>query len=145
MGNEQSAPLPRRPPNKLSKPRTNNNSALNLPNTKTSNPTTRQNSVSTNASPRYSAIPIEALPREAGEKGKEETVPRKRLSLFRIKSSQDKPQLPVEIAAETHSAEPSLLDQPNLRWSKPPRERGTQRNFELAGDDELDYQYPTET
>jgi hypothetical protein len=148
MGNEQSAPMPRRPPNKLSKPRTNNNSTSNLLSTKTSNPTTRQNSFSTNnASPertRYSVILVEEVAGEAGEKRKEETTQRKRMSLFRSKTSQDKPKLRLEVSVETHSAEPSPLDQPNPWWSRPPKERSTKRDFELAGDEPY-YESPTET
>lgn len=138
MGNEQSAPTPRRPQNKLSKPRTNNNLTSNLLNIKTSNPTTRQNSVSTNASPtktRYSVIPIEEFVREAGEKRKEETTQRKRMSIFRSKSAQEKPKLRLEVGVESSSVEPSPLEQPNPRWSRRPRERGTPVIFELTGDE----------
>jgi hypothetical protein len=138
MGNEQSAPTPRRPPNKLSKPRTNKNSTSNLLSIKTSNPTTRQNSVSTNASPtrtRYSTIPVEVLAGEAAQKQKEDTTQRKRMSLFRSKSSQEKPKLQLEVGVEPSSVEPSPLEQPNPRWSRQPRERGTPAIFELAGDE----------
>ncbi len=138
MGNEQSAPLPRRPPNKLSKPRTNNNSTSNLLSAKTSNPTTRQSSVSANVSStrsRYSTILVEVVPGEAGENRNEETTQRKRMSLFRSKNSQDRLKLQLDVSVETHSAEPSLLDQPDPRWSGPSRERSSQRLFELAGEE----------
>jgi hypothetical protein len=146
MGNEQSAPTSRRAQNKLSKPRTNNNSTSNLLNVKTSNPTTRQNSVSTNASPtniRYSVIPIDEFIRGAGEKRKEETTQRKRMSIFRSKSAQEKPKLRLDVGVKSSSVESSPLEQRNPRRSRQRRERGTPVIFELAGD-EPDSESPVE-
>lgn len=143
MGNEQSAPLPRRrPPNKLSKPRTNNTSTSNLLNLnpKPPIPTTRQNSVSTNSSPtktRYSFTPIEGFAGEAGDRWRDDQpvqAQRKRMSLFRSKSSQEKPKLHLNTGLELGSPEPSPLsplDVPQPRWSSL-RERGAPIIFEMG-------------
>ncbi len=126
MGNEQSAPTPRRPANKLSKPRTNNHSNPNLLDRRASAPASRRNSISTNDSPiktRDSAIPVDALGAEAVE-GRKEQRTRRRMSLFRSKSA--KPQSRQEeatIEQDRSSVEPSPIE-PTHRWSREPRVRG---------------------
>lgn len=134
MGNEQSVPAPRRPPNKLSKPRTNNNSSANLLSTKSA-PASRRNSVTTNNSPtktRYSIVPVE-LPPEPVERKKEETQ-KKRRSLFRSKSAQPKSQRhEPESDVGKESAEPSPIEQSH-RWSRQSRPRGDSVTFE-SGDE----------
>jgi hypothetical protein len=149
MGNEQSAPVSRRPPNKLSKPKTNNASNSNLLNlnTKPPNATARQNSVSAGSSPtkvRYSFTPIEGFAGEAADRWKDEPVQRKRLSIFRSKSSQEKPKLHLTTAFDANSPEPSSvspLDQPTPRWGSL-RERGTPILSDMAGEDH--YESPVE-
>lgn len=128
MGNEQSAPLGRRSQNKLSKPKTNASTSnlLNLAlNSKSSNPTTRQNSasdVSLSTNTRFNFTPIEGFAGEAGDKWKDDQPShRKRMSLFRSKSSQDKPKLRLNTGPDPDSPDPSPLsplDQPLPRWSR---------------------------
>lgn len=149
MGNEQSAPVSRRLPNKLSKPKTNNTSTSTLlnVNSKPSNPATRQNSVSTNSSPtkvRYSFTPIEGFAGEAADRWKDEPVQRKRMSLFRSKSSQAKPKLHLRTGFDPNSPEPSPispLDQPLPRWSSL-RDRGNPVSSEMSREDH--YESPVE-
>ncbi|PVH71287.1 hypothetical protein DL98DRAFT_107068 [Cadophora sp. DSE1049] len=121
MGNEQSVPAPRRPPNKLSKPRTNNNSSANLLNTKSAPPSRRNSIISTSASPnksRFSLVPG-LVPED--EKKKEEKQ-KKRRSLFRSKSAQPKSQYQdAESEVEDLPAEPKTID--SRRWSRQPRAR----------------------
>lgn len=125
MGNEQSAPTPRRrPANKLSKPRTNNHSNANLLDRRASAPPSRRNSVSTNGSPtknRDSAIPDNVL--EAID-GKKEEKSRRRMSLFRSKSARPQSQTLDVSDVGRSSVEPSLVDEPTHRWSREPRVRG---------------------
>ena len=155
MGNEQSAPVSRRPPNKLSKPKTNNASSSNLLSLNTKppnppnppNPTARRNSVSASSSPtkvRYSFTPIEGFAGEAAERWKDEPVQRKRLSLFRSKTSQEKPKLHLTTGFDANSPEPSPdspLDQPAPQWGSL-RERGTPILSDAAGEDH--YESPVE-
>lgn len=124
MGNEQSAPTPRRrPANKLSKPRTNNHSNANLLDRRTSAPPSRRNSVSTANGPtkvRDSVIPDNVLEAIDGKEGKS----RRRMSLFRSKSARPQSQTldgNIDVAS---SVEPSLVDEPTHRWSREPRVRG---------------------
>jgi hypothetical protein len=152
MGNEQSGPVSRRPPNKLSKPKTNNASSSNPLNLNTkppnSNPTPRRNSESASSSPtnvRYSFTPIEGFAGEAAERWKDEPVQRKRLSLFKSKSAQEKPKLHLTTGFDADSPVPSPvspLDQPTPRWGSL-RERGTPILSDTAGEDH--YESPVET
>ena len=152
MGNEQSAPVSRRPPNKLSKPKTNNASSSNLLilNAKPPNPspTARRNSESASSSPtkvKYSFTPIEGFAGEAAERWKDEPVQRKRLSLFRSKTSQEKPKLHLTTGFDADSPVPSPvspLDQPTSRWGSL-RERGTAILSDTAGEDH--YESPVDT
>lgn len=120
MGNEQSVPAPRRPQNRLSKPRTNNNSSANLLNTKSAPQSRRNSIISTSASPiksRHSIVPV-----LAPEEPKKEEKQKKRRSLFRSKSAQPKPQCP-EAGSEVEdvSVEPPTIEA--RRWSRQPRAR----------------------
>ncbi|KAG4444035.1 hypothetical protein IFR05_000495 [Cadophora sp. M221] len=121
MGNEQSVPAPRRPPNKLSKPRTNNNSSANLLNTKSAPQSRRNSIISTSASPiksRHSIVPV--VPPEDGKKKEEKQ--KKRRSLFRSKSAQPKNQYAdAESEVEDLQADPSTIE--SRRWSRQPRAR----------------------
>lgn len=135
MGNEQSAPAPRRPPNKLSKPRTNNSTA-NLLETKKLPPPSRRNSISTNASPtkeRWSRPPGDVLAGEAVPV--EESKPKKRLSLFRSKSAQPQSKstisLPLDTGIESQFVTPSPVEQPVHRWLRLPRESGGSVGFDM--------------
>ena len=145
MGNEQSAPLGRRPQNKLSKPKTNGaiSNLLSL-NSNHSNPTTRQNSVSTASISHtpYNFTPIEGFAGEAADRWRDDQpVQRKRMSLFRSKSSQDKPKLHLTTGLEPNSPDPSplsSLDQPPLpRRSRGSslKERGSPVMFKLGGEE----------
>ncbi|KAG0645091.1 hypothetical protein D0Z07_9101 [Hyphodiscus hymeniophilus] len=82
MGNGQSAEAPRRPPNRLSKPRTN--SSTNLLNLKPG-PPSRRNSQVINVKGR-SNVSVDVIAVEDVEKG--ESKQKKRMSLFRSKSAQ---------------------------------------------------------
>ncbi|CZT13771.1 hypothetical protein WAI453_011639 [Rhynchosporium graminicola] len=118
MGNEQSVPARRRGQNKLSKPRTNNNSSANLLSTKSA-PQTRRNSVaSISASPtkgRYSLLPVPVFVPEDNQKRDEK--PKKRLSLFRSKSAQPKGHnQDAEFKVEDFSSDAATCDP--RRWSK---------------------------
>lgn len=128
MGNEQSAPTPRRPTNKLSKPRTNNHSNANVPDRRASAPVSRRNSVyslSTNGSPtktRDSTIPAELGETEPIRK---EEKSRKRMSLFRSKSAKPQSRMPEEDTNVVKSiVEPDPFEPPSHRWSRDPRARG---------------------
>ena len=84
MGNEQSTPAPRRPTNKLSKPKTN--SSTNTPTTKTSQPPSRRNSLLGNVgrlSNKQSTLSVDAIDGEERQQKQ-----RKRMSMFRSKTSQ---------------------------------------------------------
>lgn len=113
MGNEQSAPAPRGPRNKLSKPRTN--SSTNTANSKSPGPPSRRNSqlndvgISNN---RYSTMSLDVDIGEVGEKRSAEPQ-RKRMSIFRSKSSQAKvQQLEINSAVDIKYLEPAD------RWSR---------------------------
>jgi hypothetical protein len=132
MGNEQSAPVPapapapapapRRPQNKLSKPKTNNNSSANLLNTQSA-AQSRRNSVSTNneASARY-RVNVKALDEALGdaiEKQKKSGTQKKRLSLFRTRSDKTKPsQVELDFSIEKEFTGPQHVDRPSHRWSR---------------------------
>lgn len=111
MGQEHSVPAPRRVPNRLSKPKTNTtgNMISKLP-----GPPSRQGSQSNNSSPvntRHSFWYNEAVVGEA-QKPKPEKQ-RKRMSLFRSKSSQAKQQnLTVDIGIEREFVDPSPVEKP---------------------------------
>ncbi|KAE9365469.1 hypothetical protein N431DRAFT_473524 [Stipitochalara longipes BDJ] len=121
MGNEQSVPVGERSQNRLSKPKTNASTSNLLSSTSNlrsliSNSTTRQKPVATDAASTskasYNFTPIEGFAGEAGDRWKEEQpTPRKRMSLFRSKSSQDKPKLHLTTGTggEPNSREPSPL------------------------------------
>ncbi|CZR63590.1 uncharacterized protein PAC_13487 [Phialocephala subalpina] len=141
MGNEQSAPTPRRrPPNKLSKPRTNNHSNANLLDRRASAPVSRRNSISTNGSPtkiRGSAIPVDALVETI--EGRKEEKSRRRMSLFRSKSAKPHSRKPEEDTdGDTSTVEPDPFVQSSHRWSREPRVRGnsftTQSSVEPPGE-----------
>ncbi|KAL2062037.1 hypothetical protein VTL71DRAFT_6303 [Oculimacula yallundae] len=122
MGNEQSVPARGRGgPNKLSKPRTNNNSSANLLNTKSAPPTRRNSTVSVSASPtksRYSFVPV-SVPEDNKKKDEKH---KKRRSLFRSKSAQPKrQQQDAESEVEDSSADRRIIGP--RRWSRQPRER----------------------
>ena len=146
MGNNQSAPAPRRPPNKLSKPRTNNNSSTNLLNSKAPQATSRRNSQTNNgavANNRYStlSLPLDVVVGEVAEKPREEPQ-RKRMSLFRSKSSQPKAQeLGIDTGIERTFVDPSPVDRPVQRWSR--SERSNSVTFELSADEQF-YDPPAE-
>lgn len=130
MGNEQSAPTPRkrleRPANKLSKPRTNNHSNANLLE-RYSVPPSRRNSVSTNGgSPiknRDSVVPVDGDGLLEAVEERKERGKFKRMSLFRSKSA--KPQSQEEVRKEVEVAvEPDPIEQQaSHRWSREPRVR----------------------
>jgi hypothetical protein len=139
MGNEQSAPAPRRATNKLSKPRTNNSTA-NLLDTKKPLITSRRNSISTNASPTkecWSRSPGDILAGEAVQV--EETKQRKRRSLFRSKSTQPQSKSTIGLGLDTGSTsqfvEPSPVEQPVHRWSRLPRESGNSEGFDMPAEE----------
>ncbi len=140
MGNEQSVPAPRRPPNKLSKPRTNNNSNANLLPTRASAPPSRRNSIATSVSPtknRHSVVPPEVLIGEAVDKPKEEPL-KKRLSLFRSKSAQPKTtKHDADSEVDKGSVEPSPIEQSH-RWARQPVSRRNSVAFESSGDEAFD-------
>jgi hypothetical protein len=114
MGNEQSAPAPRGPRNKLTKPRTN--SSTNTTNGKGSAPSSRRNSHSNLvgiSNKRYSTVSVDRVVGEAGAKKRDESTSRKRMSIFRSKSSQPKVQQ-LDIAS---AADIDYLD-PSPEWSR---------------------------
>jgi hypothetical protein len=118
MGQEQSVPAPRRAQNKLSKPRTNSSGNLisKIPGTPS-----RQNSQSNNGSPTKSrqSLLFPADVSEAGEKKEEKQ--RKRMSLFRSKSSQAKEkkfELEVDTGVERVFVDPSPVERPVRRHSR---------------------------
>lgn len=120
MGQEQSAPAPRRgkASNKLSKPRTNSSGNLisKVPGTPS-----RQNSQSRNASPtksRHSLLPADDVVGEAREKKEQKT--RKRMSLFRSRSSQAKSKstLDFNTGVEREFVEPNPVERPVRRHSR---------------------------
>lgn len=83
---------PRRPPNRLSKPRTN--SSTNLLNLKTTGSPSRRNSELNNAAKRYSTVSVDVVAAEESEK--RESTQKKRMSMFRSKSVQPKSE-PLQI------------------------------------------------
>ena len=96
MGNEQSVPEPRRPANKLSKPRT---SSSVPPTSRAYAGINRRNSTLDNvgiSSVQHSSLSVDAVAGEAG-RGRTREVPtqRKRMSIFRSKSSQARSQLDI--------------------------------------------------
>lgn len=150
-GDEQREPAPRKPPNKLSKPRTNNNSNLNLLSTSNPNllstksninllntksaPASRRNSILTNneyaSQNRRSQLPSEAG--DSTEKQKDEpTRPKqkRRLSLFRSRSEKVKERVPdLDLGISTEYVEPSPVDPPSQRWSRQPSTRSRGYSF----------------
>jgi len=118
MGQEQSVPAPRRAPNKLSKPRTNTTGNLisKIPGTPS-----RQNSQSNNASPTKSKQSL-LFPADVGEAvEKKEEKPRKRMSLFRSKSSQAKErqlELQLDTGVAREFVDPSPVERPVRRHSR---------------------------
>ncbi|TVY56189.1 hypothetical protein LCER1_G002504 [Lachnellula cervina] len=114
MGQEQSAPAPRRATNKLSKPRTN--SSGNLISKIPGPPPSRQNSQSNNGSPaksRNSLLLPDTIVGEVEEK--KEGKSRKRMSLFRSKSSRAQAKLKtleVDTGVEREFVDPSPVDRP---------------------------------
>jgi hypothetical protein len=136
MGNTQSAPAPRRPPNKLSKPRTNNSSTANLPSTKTPLVTGRHDSQSNHgfaSVSRYSIVSVDGVVGNASEKLREESQ-RKRMSLFRSNSSQPKilQELEIDTGVERGFVDPSPVDRPVHSWSR--SERSYSETFEFPTD-----------
>ncbi|KAH6665178.1 hypothetical protein B0J14DRAFT_492552 [Halenospora varia] len=111
MGNEQSAPTPRRA-NKLSKPRTN--SSGNLLNTSPPGLQVRQESQSPASSPtksRYSLVSVDG----SGDTENERDKKTKRRSLFRSRSSQTKTrarQLEINTGINFEFVEPSPVEKP---------------------------------
>lgn len=135
MGNTQSAEAPRKPPNRLSKPRTNS-STPNLLITKTPS-ASRRNSLSSNVSPPnnpYStASVVEPAVSEAPEKVvKDELKQRKRTSIFRSKSAQEHvPQMEIVRAGQSDFPEPLPVERFTRSSS---RVRSDSITFELPGD-----------
>ena len=117
MGQEQSVPAPRRPPNRLSKPRTNSSTAnlLSRSNLQLDAKDTQVNNGF--ASSRYSVLPVDQA---AGDRIKDEKQYKqnKRRSLFRSKSSQEKEQLNLETEVESTFEDPSPLDRPLPRYQQ---------------------------
>lgn len=122
MGNEQSTPTPRGPRNKLSKPRTN--SSINASNVRgsVSAPPSRRNSQSNHVATSYtgvvndtySILSGEAVVGNDGEKKRGEPTSKKRMSIFRSKSSQAKvQQLDIGSAADIE-----YLDQGSENWTR---------------------------
>ena len=93
MGNGQSAEAPRRPPNKLSKPKTNVTTTTLL-NLKTAGPPTHRNSQLNDGANKYSTVFIDAEAKEEHEN--RESKQKKRMSMFRSKSAQPKAE-PLQI------------------------------------------------
>jgi len=120
MGNTQSAPTPRRPPNKLSKPKTNS-STPNLLSSKFSTALSRRNSQTSNVAAlgsHYSKS-VDAVVGETTEKLTDESTSRKRMSLFRSMIPQGKA-LPLDInsGVESEFVQSSLRDKPVQGWPK---------------------------
>ncbi|KAJ5034944.1 uncharacterized protein L3040_008212 [Drepanopeziza brunnea f. sp. 'multigermtubi'] len=142
MGNEQSVPAPRRPANKLSKPRTNSNCSASLLNANLrgtkSAPATRRNSAATTSSApaktRYSFLPLPTeLPPET-VKIQEEQIQKKRRSLFRSRSLQPKSKKCGEASDEKEPVKPSAAEQSRShRWLRVSGRRGHPQAFE-SGD-----------
>ena len=95
--NPQWPPPPRRPPNKLSKPRTN--SSTNLLNLKTTGPPSRRNSKLNDGAHGYSTVSVDLVGGEESER--RESTQRKRMSMFRSKSAQPKSE-PLQIHSGVH-------------------------------------------
>jgi len=83
-------------------------------------------------------VPPEAIMGEAVEERKEESTQpqRKRMSLFRSRSSQGKPspKLELEKGVETEFAEPSPVEQSIHRWSRMQRPNGAPATFERVAE-----------
>jgi len=128
MGNEQSAPAPRGARNRLSKPRTN--SSTNTSNSRNSAPPTRRNSQSNNvgiSNNRYSTVSLDVVGAEAGERRWDQPRHRKRMSMFRSKSTQPQVQeLRIgsgvnidsidKIPVERESKRSSIVEDPRDQW-----------------------------
>lgn len=118
MGNEQSVPEPRRPANKLSKPRTNSSVP---PTSRTPAGINRRNSTLGNvgiSSVQHSSVSVDAVVGEAG-RGRTKEVPaqRKRMSLFRSRSSQAKSQMDITNGVEIDYLNESPVRSP-VQWSR---------------------------
>ncbi|KAF4624785.1 hypothetical protein G7Y89_g13382 [Cudoniella acicularis] len=114
MGNEQSAPTPRRT-NKLSKPRTNSSGILlNAASPVLQNVLESQSNLSSPTKSKYSLPSV-----DGGETGDERQDPRrKRRSFFRSRSSQSKArQLEIETGVKLELADPSPVERPIRRRS----------------------------
>jgi hypothetical protein len=144
MGNEQSALSARKPSNKLSKPRTNNNSNLNLLNAK-SGPSTRRASVSTtNDSSILQNIEGRFVNEHSGgddgvATGKRDRpIQKKRLSLFRSRSEKTRSKtIQLDPPIENIFVESGPFNPIPNRYSRPlpPTERGNSFLTETSADD----------
>lgn len=159
MGNEQSVPVGERAQkNRLSKPKTNASTSNLLSSSSNllsmiSKPGTAksQKSVATEASTNkapYSFTPIEGFAGEAGDRWKEEQpAPRKRMSIFRSKSAQDKPKLRLATGLEGDSPDASpesALDPPPLPIWGSFRAKSSPVVFTTGGEEPF-YDSPVET
>jgi hypothetical protein len=128
MGNEQS--VQRKQPNKLSKPKTNNNSVPNLLTVKSA-PPTRRNSVSTNNDSSIISRDSRPLGESVGTgRGREEPTKKKRLSLFRSRSAKPKRTIvDLDIGIERTFLDPTPVELPSQRWSTQPAGRGRGNSF----------------
>ena len=117
MGNGQSVETPRRAPNRLSKPRTNNsNSTTNLLNLKSAGPPSRRDSELKNGASRYTAVPADAVVGEENER--RESRQKKRMSMFRSKSAQPKAEpLQINTGVDIEFLERSPVDNWSTRGS----------------------------
>jgi hypothetical protein len=107
---------PRRPPNRLSKPRTS--SSTNLLNLKTTGPPSRPNSELDNGAKRYSAMSIDVVPVE--ESANREKTQKKRRSMFRSQSAQPKSApLHIDTGVNVDFLERSPIDTWSIRGSLP--------------------------
>ena len=105
---------PRRPPNRLSKPRTN--SSANILNLKTTGSLSRRNSELSNAAKRYSTVSVDVVDAEEAET--REPTQRKRMSLFRSKSMQPKSEpLQIDTGVDVEFLERSPIDNWSTRGS----------------------------
>ena len=129
MGNGQSVEAPRRPPNRLSKPRTN--SSTNLLNmAKPSGPPSRRNS-QLNDAKRYSAMTADVVADEQID----ERSPRqkKRRSMFRSKSAQPKSEpLQIDTGVNIDFLDRSPVDNWSTRGSLTTDSPIQQQNVPLA-------------
>ena len=107
---------PRRPPNRLSKPRTN--SSTNLLNLKSTGPPSRRNSDLDNGAKRYSTMSIDVLAVEESEN--REKTQKKRRSMFRSQSAQPmSTPLHIDTGVNVDFLERSPVDNWSVRGSLP--------------------------